>query len=112
MSCSVGCRHGSDPKLPWFWRRLVATVLIGPRAWKLPYAMSVALKSKQTNKAKKLKAKEDDPGSDSYWALGSQRSGFLNTCYSKPTENSSHNKNRTKPTATAVRISQQPVENF
>ena len=72
MNCGVGHRRGSDPKLPWFWRRLVATALIGPRAWELLYAMSVALKNKQTNKAKKLKPKED-PGSDFYWALGRVR---------------------------------------
>ena len=44
--------------LLWLWCRLAAIVPIRPLAWKLPYAASVALKSKtnkQTNK-KPLKA--------------------------------------------------------
>ena len=42
MSCGVGCRRGSDPTLLWLGCRLVAIALIGPLAWKHPYAMSVA----------------------------------------------------------------------
>ena len=49
MSWGVGCRCGSDPALLWLWHRLAATALISPLAWKLPYALAVALK-KQTNK--------------------------------------------------------------
>ena len=30
--------------LLWLWRRLVATALICPLAWELPYAMGAALK--------------------------------------------------------------------
>ena len=55
MSCRVGHRQGLDTALLWLWRRSVATVLIPPLAWELPYAaisLDKALKSKnkQTNK--------------------------------------------------------------
>ena len=33
-----------DPALLWLWCRPAAAALIGPLAWKLPYAMGVALK--------------------------------------------------------------------
>ena len=54
MSCVVGCRHSSDPALPWVWCRLTATAAIRPPAWELPYALGMALKSKnkKTQKAK------------------------------------------------------------
>ena len=39
MSRAVGRRLGSDPELLWLWRRLVATALIRPLAWELPYAV-------------------------------------------------------------------------
>ena len=45
MSCGVGCRRGSDPTLLWFWRRLIATVPIGPLAWEPPHAAGTALKT-------------------------------------------------------------------
>ena len=32
--------------LPWRWRRPMATALIGPLAWELPYATSEAVKKK------------------------------------------------------------------
>ena len=47
MSYGVGCRHGSDPALPWLWHRPVATAPIGPLAWKLPYAAGEALKGQK-----------------------------------------------------------------
>ena len=47
MSYGVGCRYGSDPALLWLWRRLVATVPIGPLAWEPPYAEGAALKKKK-----------------------------------------------------------------
>ena len=47
MSCGVGRRHGLDPALLWLWYRLVATALIGPLAWELPYALDVVLKKKR-----------------------------------------------------------------
>ena len=50
MSCSVGCRLGSDPVLLWLWRRLAATAPIGPLAWEPPHAAGVALeKEKKKN---------------------------------------------------------------
>ena len=44
MSCGVGHRHGSSLALLWLWGRPVATALIQPQAWELPYAKGVALK--------------------------------------------------------------------
>ena len=39
-----------DPALLWLWCRPVATALIGPLAWELPYAAGVALeKTKKEN---------------------------------------------------------------
>ena len=53
VSCGVGCRRGSDPALPWLWRRLVATALIQPLAWEPPYAAGAALeKAERQNKTK------------------------------------------------------------
>ena len=49
MSSGVGHRCGSDPVL-WLWCRPPATALIGPLAWELPYAVGIALKTKQTKK--------------------------------------------------------------
>ena len=37
MSCDVGHRQGSDPKL-WLWCRLAAIALTQPLAWQFPYA--------------------------------------------------------------------------
>ena len=51
MSCGVGCRHGSDPVLPWL--QLVALAPNGPLAWEPPYAAGVALKDKKTIKEKR-----------------------------------------------------------
>ena len=56
VSCGVGCKCSSHPKLPWLWYRLAAAALIRPLVWELPQAASVALKSqKQTNKQTKKK---------------------------------------------------------
>ena len=54
MSCGIGHRLGSDPALLllWLWRRLAAIAPIRPLAWKLPPAMSVALKTKKKKKKK------------------------------------------------------------
>ena len=46
VSCGVGRRRSSDPVWLWLWCRPAAVALIGPLAWELPYATSVALKSK------------------------------------------------------------------
>ena len=43
MSCGVGHRCGSDPRLLWLWCRPVATALIQPLAWEPPYAAGAAL---------------------------------------------------------------------
>ena len=59
MSCGIGRRLGSDLVLLWLWRRLAATALIRPLAWKHPYAESVALirqKIKKNNLISKMNA--------------------------------------------------------
>ena len=43
MSCGIGRRRGSDLVLLWLWHRPMAAALIQPLAWKLLYAMGVAL---------------------------------------------------------------------
>ena len=55
MSCGVGHRRGSDPKLLWLCRRLVAIALIRPLAWEPPYAVGVAQEKakRQKNLVKK-----------------------------------------------------------
>ena len=47
MSCGVGCRCGSDPKL--LWHRLVTTA---PLAWEPPYAAGTALEKTKSQKKK------------------------------------------------------------
>ena len=49
MSCGVGRRRGLDLVLLWLWHRPAAKAPIGPLAWELPYATSVALKKKSQN---------------------------------------------------------------
>ena len=44
MSCGVGGRCGSDLMLLCLWGRPAAIALVWSLAWKLPYAMAVALK--------------------------------------------------------------------
>ena len=53
MSCGVGPRRGLDPTLLRLLFRLAATPLIGPLAWKPPYAAGVSLKKKNKKKTKK-----------------------------------------------------------
>ena len=48
MSCDVGRRRGLDPVLLWLWCRTAATAPIQPLAWKLPYALDVALERQKT----------------------------------------------------------------
>ena len=60
MSCGVGYRLVSAPAFLWLWHRLVATALIQPLAWELPYAVDIWKQTKtlntHTNKTlKKLK---------------------------------------------------------
>ena len=52
MSCGVDC--GLDLALLWLWRRPVATAVIHPLAWELPYATYAALKKDQKKKFKIL----------------------------------------------------------
>ena len=49
VSCGVGHRCGSDLALLPLWCRPAAVAPIGPLAWESPYAMGVALKTKQKN---------------------------------------------------------------
>ena len=50
MSCGEGGRRGSGLVLLCLWHGLVATALIRPLAWELPYALSVALKKQKASK--------------------------------------------------------------
>ena len=50
MSCGIGHRGGSGPALLWLWLWQPATAPIRPLAWKLPYAVGAALKSKEKKK--------------------------------------------------------------
>ena len=52
MSCGGACRRGSDPALLWLWRRLAATVPIGPLAWEPPYATEAAQEIAKRQKKK------------------------------------------------------------
>ena len=45
----VGHRRGSDPALLWLWCGLAVVAPIRPLAWEPPYAVGVALKSKNNN---------------------------------------------------------------
>ena len=38
LSCGVGRRRGSDPKVLWLWYRLATVAPIQPLAWELPCA--------------------------------------------------------------------------
>ena len=53
VSCSVGCRCGSNPALLWLWCRQAATAPIHPLAWELPYAKRQKEKAKRPKKKKK-----------------------------------------------------------
>ena len=55
MKCGVGPIHGSDPALPWLWRRPRVAAPIRPLAWEPPYAAVVALKIQKDKKKLKLK---------------------------------------------------------
>ena len=53
MSCGVGDRRSLDPTLLWLWRRPLATALIRPLAWELPYAAGAALEKAKRKKENK-----------------------------------------------------------
>ena len=59
MSCGTGHRHSLDLALLWLWHRPVASALIRPPAWELPYATGVALKIKGKKKKKTRKLLDD-----------------------------------------------------
>ena len=59
MSCAVGHRRGSDPKLLWLWHRLAATALIRPLAWEPPYAAGAAQEIAKKRPKKKTKQKKN-----------------------------------------------------
>ena len=58
VSCSVGCRHGSDLVWMWLGHRLAAIVLIQSLAWELPYATDTAPKTQKKKEKKEKKEKE------------------------------------------------------
>ena len=53
VSCGVGLKCSSDPKLLWLWHRPAAIAPIQPLAWELPCAAGAALKSKKLKLKKK-----------------------------------------------------------
>ena len=77
VSQGVDGTHGSDSGL-WLWCRPAAVSLIQPLAWELPYAMGVALKSKQ-NKTKQTMVSENESkmnlNADTFW-IHIEVSGF------------------------------------
>lgn len=50
VSPGVGRRHGSDPELLGLWRTPAAVAPIRALAWELPYAVAMALKSRDKEK--------------------------------------------------------------
>ena len=54
VSCGVGHRRGSDPKLLWLWRRPVAKAPIRRLAWEPPYATGAAQEMAKSQKKKKI----------------------------------------------------------
>ena len=57
VSCSEGCKWGSDLALLWLWYRLTAAALIQTLAWELPYATGEALKRQKTKNQTKTQTK-------------------------------------------------------
>ena len=53
VSCGVGHRRGSDPKLLWLRHTPVAATPIRPLAWEPPYAAGAALKRQKKKERKK-----------------------------------------------------------
>ena len=62
MSCGIGRRRGSDPKLLGLWRRLVAMAPIRPLAWEPPRVAGVALEKAERQKKKKASSQNFFPG--------------------------------------------------
>ena len=59
VSCGVGRRRSSDPRLLWLWCRLAAAAQIRSLAWELPYA--AVKKEKRKRKKEKKNGNEDVP---------------------------------------------------
>ena len=55
MSCGVGHRRGSDPKLLWLWYSPAAATPTGPLALEPPSAVGAALKRQKRPKKEKKK---------------------------------------------------------
>ena len=53
----MGHRCGSDPTVLLLWCRPVATAVIGPVAWELPYAAGAAPEKGKRKKKKRKKEK-------------------------------------------------------
>ena len=49
VAVNCGRRGGSDPSLPWLWRRLATAAPIRPLAWEPPYAVGAVLKRQKEN---------------------------------------------------------------
>ena len=50
MSCGIGHRRSSDPRLLWLWCRPAAAAPIWPLAWERPYTVGVVLKRPKRTK--------------------------------------------------------------
>ena len=75
VSCSVGCRCGSDPVLLWLWHRPVATAPIRPLAWEPPHAARAAQEMAKRQKKKKSISNEEG-------VITKDIKNFNNTVYS------------------------------
>ena len=64
MSCGAGHRRGLGPVLLWLWCRPVAVAPIRLLAWKIPYAVGGALKTKKKKKKNQPSDTCPEPGPD------------------------------------------------
>ena len=62
MSRGVGHRYGSDLELLWLWCKPAAMAPVLPLAIELPYAMGMALKSKERKERKEERKKKRKKG--------------------------------------------------
>ena len=60
MSCGVGHRCDLDSTL--LWRKLLATALVGPLAWELPYATGAAQQKKKKRSRQKFRHRKEGIG--------------------------------------------------
>ena len=62
LNCAVGHRLASDPALLWLWCRTAAVPPpVQSLAWELPYAVGMALKSKNKTKQNKTTTTKKKP---------------------------------------------------